>query len=98
MNRSHLGIYQEALEAMVADDFKSVELDFTGCRSLSSLFIGHLVGSVLSAKEKAKAVRVSVSPELGRFFETAHLQHIFAYEIGRPRSYPTTERPCTHVT
>jgi len=81
MNRSHLGAFQEALETLVEDDFEAVEVDFTGCRYLSSLFIGQLVDAILSARERSKAVRVRVSPELGRFFETAHLKHIFEYEI-----------------
>jgi anti-anti-sigma factor len=85
MNRSHLGAFQEALQTLVEDDFEAVEVDFSGCRYLSSLFIGHLVDAVLSAKQRGKTIRVRVSPELGRFFETAHLKHIFEYEIAEDR-------------
>lgn len=70
---------------MVADKTQDVLIDFAHCRYLSSMFIGHLVDGILRAKERHKEVRVLVSQEIGRFFEMAHLDQLFEYEVVEDR-------------
>lgn len=81
LHRNQLGAFRECIEAMVADNQMDVRIDFLRCRYLSSMFIGHLVDGILRAQEKGKRVVVEVSPEIGHFFEMAHLDQLFAYSV-----------------
>lgn len=83
LHRNQLPAFTECMEAMVADAVPVVALDFQRCTYLSSMFIGQLVDSILQAKEQGKRVQVLVSPEIGSFFATAHLNQLFEYTIAR---------------
>ncbi|MCW8131639.1 MAG: STAS domain-containing protein [Planctomycetota bacterium] len=80
-----MALFRDCVDAMVADRTEEVLIDFADCRYLSSMFIGHLVDGIMRAKERHKDVRVLVSPEIGRFFEMAHLDQLFEYEVAEDR-------------
>lgn len=81
LNSSQLSAFKGGLAKMVESRENEVLVDFTQCRYLSSVFIGQLVDSILSAKDKGKIVHVIVSPEIGRFLSMAHLQYLFDFEV-----------------
>ncbi len=81
LNGAQLSAFKGGLAKMVESRDHEVLVDFTQCRYLSSVFIGQLVDSILSAKEKGKIVYVNASPEIGRFLRMAHLHHLFDFEV-----------------
>ncbi|MCZ7646554.1 MAG: STAS domain-containing protein [Planctomycetota bacterium] len=81
--RVHLGPFCEQVAGLANVPSPEVTLDFTGCVYMSSQFIGRLVDGVQEVRRSGKQVRVLLSPELGEFFDRAHLQHLFEYEVVR---------------
>jgi anti-anti-sigma factor len=73
--------FEKAFEDLEQLKSREVVIDLTRCTYASSLFIGALVERVRHLKERGKDVRVSVSPELGRFLNMARLFHLFEYTI-----------------
>jgi len=78
------GAFEKACGTVSCTSCAYVVLDLTRCTYLNSMFVGLLVDTVIQMKGAGKKVRLCVSPEVGRFFNMAHLFHLFDYEILAP--------------
>lgn len=75
------GAFEKACSSMSRTSCACIVMDLTRCTYLNSMFVGLLVDTVVQLKGTGKKVRLCVSPEVGRFFNMAHLFHLFDYEI-----------------
>ena len=76
--------FEKACGALFRTSCACVLIDLTRCTYLNSMFVGLLVDTVIQIKGAGKKVRLCVSPEVGRFFNMAHLYHLFDYEVLAP--------------
>ena len=81
LDRDVLGPFCDGLDRLVNSVHQEVIVDFSRCSYLSSLVIGHLVDGILRCRANGKKVRVNVSKSIGRFFEQAHLNHLFEFVV-----------------
>jgi anti-anti-sigma factor len=84
LQRADYAAFQQSCSELARSTAVSVTMDLTQCTYVSSLVIGILVDTVTQMKADGKAVKVRVSPEVGRFLHMAHLYHLFSYEIIEP--------------
>jgi len=73
--------FERACNALSGTTCACVVVDLTRCTYLNSVFVGLLVETVTQMKSAGKKVRLYVSPEVGHFFNMAHLFHLFDYEV-----------------
>jgi anti-anti-sigma factor len=76
--------FEKACSTVLSTLCACIVMDLTRCTYLSSMFVGLLVDTVTQLKGAGRKVRLCVSPEVGQFFNMAHLYHLFDYEILAP--------------
>ncbi|MGD0091931.1 MAG: STAS domain-containing protein [Planctomycetota bacterium] len=82
--RADFAAFEQACHTLCRAPHPSIVVDLTRCTYLNSMFIGVIVDTVIRMKGARKHVRLAVSPEVGRFFNMAHLCYLFSYEIQVP--------------
>ncbi|MCK6472172.1 MAG: STAS domain-containing protein [Planctomycetes bacterium] len=90
VDRHHLADFLNAMDQVVDGESVAIVLDFEGCARVNSLVVGHLVTGILRARKGGKDVSVRVSPEVGRLFHNAHLDHLFPFQVIEAPKAPVT--------
>ncbi|MCX7803959.1 MAG: STAS domain-containing protein [Planctomycetota bacterium] len=86
LDRTAWAAFEKACEELVArTEWTGVELDFSECTYLSSLFIGMLVGTYMKIEKQGRTIALKVSPEVARFLDMAHLNEVMRYEVAERR-------------
>ena len=82
LDRTAWAAFETACGELVArTEWTNVEMDFSECRYLSSLFIGMLVGTYMKIEKQGRKIALKVSPEVARFFDMAHLNEVMKYDV-----------------
>jgi anti-anti-sigma factor len=82
LDRIEWAAFEDACRELVErEEWRAVKIDLSGCKYLSSLFIGLLVGTYMKIEKQGRAIEVKVSPEVARFLDMAHLGEVMKYEV-----------------
>lgn len=85
LDRTQWASFEEGCALLLdTQAWRQVRIDLTRCRYLSSLFIGHLVGTYKQIEKEGRTVRLVVSEEVARFLDLAFLNEVMAYEVVKP--------------